>query len=99
MVNHFTVLEYYLKEGNSEKGLDYLRKMNHLCENRVDFHTGSPVVDSILGNKVSAARQKGIHVSCDVCLSRELFLPDFDLTCVLGNLFGQCGGSRAAGSG
>ena len=86
MVNHFSVLEYYLKEGNSEKGLDYLRKMNHLCENRVDFHTGSLVVDGILGNKVSAARQKGIHVSCDVCLSGGLFLPDFDLTCVLGNL-------------
>lgn len=37
MVNHFTVLEYYLKEGNSEKGLDYLQENDHLCENRVVF--------------------------------------------------------------
>ena len=86
MANHFTVLDHYLKEGNAKKSLDYLQRMARQCRNQEDIKTGSSAVDGILGRKVLEAKQKGIRIFCDVSDLGELPVPDYDLTCILGNL-------------
>lgn len=86
MINHFTVLEYHLENGNVKKSRDYLQKMMQLCGNQTDIRTGNPTADSILGRKIMEARQKEIDVYCDISAVGELSVPDFDLTCIFGNL-------------
>ena len=49
-------------------------------------HTGNVVIDSIVNFKLQEAEKEGIDIRIDLNIPKDLKVPSFDITVILGNL-------------
>lgn len=81
--HHLLVLDGLLERGEAEKAKAYLRKLKAVSETlSFPCKTGNTVVDTVLGSKLSVARQSGIEVECTVRIPSGCAVDELDL-CVL----------------
>lgn len=84
--NHVTVLRGLLDKGEIPAASAYLNQLEQSAE-AISFpvETGRPAVNIILGEKLSLARQQGIHTIYDVAIPSNMNVSDFDLCVMLSN--------------
>lgn len=76
--NHFLIVGELLRKGEYEKAADYVSELNETTEStELKFHTGCPILDIILTDKLSALAEK-VTVKCKA-------IPEIDETdvCVI----------------
>ena len=85
--NHLIVIDSILQNGEVNRARNYIDKLQEdYCNIRQSFHTGSVVVDAILGSKAYQAENAGIRfkiVSDDLS---DSFVSDRDWCSILSNL-------------
>ncbi len=85
--NHLIVIDSILQDGEVDRARNYIGKLQEdYCNIRQSFHTGSVVVDAILGSKAYQAENAGIRfkiVSDDLS---DSFVSDRDWCSILSNL-------------
>lgn len=85
--NHLIVIDSILQNGEVDRARNYIGKLQEdYCNIRQSFHTGSVVVDAILGSKAYQAENAGIRfkiVSDDLA---DSFVSDRDWCSILSNL-------------
>lgn len=85
--NHLIVIDSILQNGEVDRARNYIDKLQEdYCNIRQSFHTGSVVVDAILGSKAYQAENAGIRfkiVSDDLA---DSFVSDRDWCSILSNL-------------
>ena len=85
--NHLIVIDSILQNGEADRARNYIDKLQEdYCNIRQSFHTGSVVVDAILGSKAYQAENAGIRfkiVSDDLS---DSFVSDRDWCSILSNL-------------
>ena len=85
--NHLIVIDSILQNGEVDRARNYIDKLQEdYCNIRQSFHTGSVVVDAILGSKAYQAENAGIRfkiVSDDLS---DSFVSDRDWCSILSNL-------------
>ena len=85
--NHLIVIDSILQNGEVDRARNYIGKLQEdYCNIRQSFHTGSVVVDAILGSKAYQAENAGIRfkiVSDDLS---DSFVSDRDWCSILSNL-------------
>lgn len=85
--NHVTSLYALAEEGKKEKLLEYLSGVMEVSNNKEGFaHTGNVVIDSIINFKLQEAEKERIAVTIDFNIPKDLKIPSFDITVILGNL-------------
>lgn len=81
--HHLLTLSGLLEKGEHEKAKEYLGKLESVTEAfSFPCNTGNLVVDTVLGSKLSVARQNGIQVECTVKIPSPCIVDDLDL-CIL----------------
>lgn len=81
--HHLLALYGLLAQGETQKAKAYVQKLEIISENlSFPCKTGNTVVDTVLGSKLSLARQHGIEVECTVKIPSPCTVDDLDL-CVL----------------
>ncbi|MCI9637866.1 MAG: GHKL domain-containing protein [Hungatella sp.] len=84
--NHLGVLSRLIAEGQTEEAGRYLADLGELASGLSwQAQTGNAAVDALLGSKLSAARQKGIQVFCDVKIPKHSNVKDLDWCILLSN--------------
>jgi sensor histidine kinase YesM len=80
------VLSRLIAEGQTEEAGRYLADLGELASGLSwQAQTGNAAVDALLGSKLSAARQKGIQVFCDVKIPKHSNVKDLDWCILLSN--------------
>jgi len=84
--NHLSVLRNLLDIGQIGEAMDYLEKLEYkTAELSFPYHTGNPVVDVLLGEKMELAGLKGIETAVSVILPSACGIDDFDLCVIFAN--------------
>ena len=79
--NHLVVLDSLLKSGKAAEGREYLKKLEAVSQSlSFPYQTGNPVVDILLGEKLSLV--EGVESDVSLRLPSPCGIDDFDL-CVL----------------
>ncbi|MBU5426905.1 GHKL domain-containing protein [Tissierella pigra] len=85
--NHMTSLYALVEEDKKEEVLEYLSGVIKVFNNKEGLaSTGNTVIDSIINFKLREAEKEKITVNIDLNIPRELNIPSFDITIILGNL-------------
>lgn len=85
--NHITCLYILVENDRKEKTLDYLSRMTKVLNKKEGIsNTGNHLIDSIINLKLQESEKEGITVSIDMDITKEINIPFFDITVVLGNL-------------
>ncbi|WP_353095737.1 GHKL domain-containing protein [Tissierella praeacuta] len=85
--NHMTSLYALVEENKNEEVLEYLSGVIKVFNNNEGLaSTGNTVIDSIINFKLREAEKEKIAVNIDLNIPRELNIPSFDITIILGNL-------------
>lgn len=85
--NHMTSLYVLVEEDRKEELLEYLSGVIKVFNNKEGLaSTGNTVIDSIINFKLQEAEKEKIAVNIDLNIPRELKVPSFDITIILGNL-------------
>lgn len=84
--NHLTVLDGLLGRGELEEGRAYLKKLEASSDAlSFPYHTGSPAVDVLLGDKLGPAQAEGIAAEVSLCLPDSLGVDELDLCVIFAN--------------
>lgn len=84
--NHLSVLNGLLKSGNQEQANDYLKKLEAVTgEMSFPIHTGNPVVDILLADKLELAHSNGIETEISLALPKPCQVDDFDWCVIFAN--------------
>jgi len=84
--NHLSVLSGLLSSGNLDEGRAYLQKLDKVSESlSFPYHTGNPVVDILLGEKLGLAKAKGITAEVTLLLPNPCGIDDLDLCVIFAN--------------
>lgn len=84
--NHLTVLDGLLGRGEVEEGRAYLKKLEASSDAlSFPYHTGSPAVDILLGDKLGLAQAEGIAAEVSLCLPDGLGVDELDLCVIFAN--------------
>ncbi len=84
--NHLSVLSGLLNNERLEEGREYLKKLNIISDSlSFPCHTGNPVVDILLGEKLGLAKSGGIAVQVSLDLPGTGRIDDLDLCVIFGN--------------
>lgn len=84
--NHLSVLDGLLKNGNFEQAQSYLQKLEAVTgELSFPFHTGNPVVDVLLGDKLELAKANGIKSEVSIALPQPCDVDNLDLCVIFAN--------------
>ncbi|MDE6620647.1 MAG: GHKL domain-containing protein, partial [Lachnospiraceae bacterium] len=77
-------LQLLLADGNTKQALEYLEKTGNHFEKLTlrEFHTGSEILDVIIGQKYLESKKKGIRIIVEGKMSRTEMIDIYDL-CVL----------------
>lgn len=77
-------LQLLLADGNTKQALEYLDKIGNHFEKLTlqEFHTGSEILDVIIGQKCLESKKKGIRIIVEGSMSTTDFIDIYDL-CVL----------------
>ncbi|MCI6465517.1 MAG: GHKL domain-containing protein [Faecalicatena sp.] len=85
--NNYFYIQSLVKSKNYEELEKYLdTELGYRFDTLEEFQTGNVLLDHLLTQKVSEAREQEIHIITDVLLPPELFIKDNDLCAVLMNL-------------
>ncbi|WP_229768632.1 ATP-binding protein [Tissierella pigra] len=85
--NHMTSLYVLVEEDKKEELLEYLSGVIEVFNNKEGLaSTGNTVIDSIINFKLQEAEKEKIAVNIDLNIPKELKIPSFDITIILGNL-------------
>lgn len=83
--NHVNCLNILYQSGRTEALGKYLENLTHYSEISKVVDTGNPVIDAILNNKESIAKQNGIVFKMDLLIPANLHLPPADACAIFGN--------------
>ena len=84
--NHLTVLNGLLDQENTKKAKTYLKTLETASDSlSFPYQTGNPVVDILLGEKLSLAKSDGISAHVSLILPRPCQIDDFDLCVIFAN--------------
>lgn len=84
--NHMACI-YALAESNkNEELLDYISEVMEVLNNEEISSTGNVVIDSIINFKLQGIEKEEIDVTIYINIPKELKVPSFDVTVILGNL-------------
>lgn len=84
--NHLSIIHGLLEKGNISEAEKYLESMEILTNDlSLPYHTGNPVLDILIGNKLGLANKKGITVSCSLELFYPCHVTDIDFCIILSN--------------
>lgn len=85
--NHLLVLRRLTQQKEFDRIDEYLKAM---CQESFpaieNIHTGNMTADAILAVKEQTARTQNLSFTCELNLTEELSLEDYDLCIILGNL-------------
>lgn len=85
--NHLTVLNLLIAQNENDKAKKYIKEM---CDvkivDRKYILSGNEIIDNIVNYKLNLAKNEKIEVDTDISVSKDLFLPSYDITVILGNL-------------
>ncbi len=85
--NHMQALFAYLADGQIEKAMDFLTKINEsLVTVDTVIKTGNTMVDAILNSKISLMNTREIAVKATAKVPERLPITDVDLCIIIGNL-------------
>lgn len=85
--NHIISLYSLAEDDKKEDVLEYLSNVTETINNKEEFaNTGNRVIDSIINFKFQEAEKEKIKVTLDLNVLKEMKVPSFDMTIVLGNL-------------
>ncbi|MCR5009613.1 MAG: GHKL domain-containing protein [Clostridia bacterium] len=85
--NHAISLQLLLEHGETDKAMEYLENFRNAAKNPVDgFETGSQLLNGLLRQKLSPAKERGIDVECDLDFTEGSFIDNFDLCVIMGNI-------------
>lgn len=85
--NHLSVLEGLLKKGYTDQAQTYLRKLDTATGDlSFPIHTGNPVIDILLGDKLAFAKTAGVEAEVSLTLPQPCAaVDDFDLCVIFAN--------------
>lgn len=84
--NHLITLGGMIQNKEIDKAADYLRQFEAISDYiTVPESTGNAVIDILLREKLSHARNAGIHATCDIVVSPSVQIDDFDLSILFSN--------------
>lgn len=84
--NHLAVIKNLLQNGKTKQALNYVKDMEETAEElSFPISTNHPVVDILLGNKLAAAQNMGIDISCSLSLPYPCSIRDIDFCIILSN--------------
>lgn len=86
--NHLIILEKYEENGEHEKALNYIKKIQIPLSQNISRYikTGHDVIDIILNFKLKEAEKMGISIDTDCEVLPDWGIDDSDLCSILGNL-------------
>lgn len=85
--NHTVALQLLLEKGATKEAIRYLstfREQATIVPGT--FHTGSDLLDGLLGQKLSPALERGIKVNVSIDFRHGAFIDPFDLCILMGNV-------------
>ena len=86
MKNHILIVKGLLERENLERARVYLEEMDTASARlSFSFHTGSPILDILLENKMALARNKGISVTSAIGPFLPCSIDDMDFCSILSN--------------
>ena len=84
--NHLSVLNGLLKSGDYEQAHSYLQTLDAVTEDlSLPFHTGSPVVDILLRDKLGLAKAEGIEAEVSLSLPQPCGVEELDFCVIFSN--------------
>ena len=84
--NHLIVLKQLIENNQSEKAEEYLHHFSNTADNiSYQSQTGNVPLDALLADKLALAKQRGIHITLNVDIPREIKINDFDLCAIFFN--------------
>ena len=90
MRHHLQVLYGMEEKGQHEKILQFLQDMQVSLENpKQHIVSGNEEVDTIFNYYWDKAEQLGVKMDCKVSISKEISIPMYDSSVLLGNLLGN----------
>lgn len=85
--NHMTSVYALVQNGKKEELMGYLSEMIEVFDKKQGIaSTGNVVIDSIINFKLQEADKDMITVNIDLNIPKELKIPSFDITIIVGNL-------------
>lgn len=87
MRHHLQVLYGMVEKGQQEKIVQFLEDMQVSLENpKQHIQTGKEEIDAIVNYNWDKAEQLGVRMDCKVNITKELSIPMYDSSVLLGNL-------------
>lgn len=84
--NHLSVLDGLLRDGKTEEGRRYLKKLEAASVSlSFPYQTGNSIVDILLSEKLGLAGTKGITAEVSLVLPKFFGVDDFDLCVIFAN--------------
>jgi sensor histidine kinase YesM len=83
--NHVQCIRILNDKGDMESLGEYIRNLSCYEERANVLDTGNPVIDALLSNKQSIARQMGIRFEMELVIPPRLEIPPADICAILGN--------------
>lgn len=86
MKNHYIGLSGLLDQGEIESAKAYVNQLYaKTAADQIAVHTGNPVMDALLSEKIGKARSLGIPAESYVMISRQMAIDVIDWSILLGN--------------
>lgn len=87
MKNHLLRISDYLQNEKYEEAERYIEQMEGRLETAREYiQTGNLEIDAILNHKLGIAEEAGCKTEIKADIPEQMFMSDFDLTVLLGNL-------------
>lgn len=85
--NHLSCIQGLLQENREEEALKYVKKINNLSEQHMNyFTTSNSVIDVVINQKYQQAQEAGISMVAVLKELKEIPMEDKDLVVLLSNL-------------
>lgn len=85
--NHLSVLDGLLKHGIQEQAKGYLKKLETVTDElSFPVHTGNPVVDILLADKLELIKPSGVETDISLALPGSCEVDDFDWCVIFANM-------------
>lgn len=88
LLNHYSVVEYLIKEDEKERCLAYMKKLLGTVQAIATYYkTGNPIADAIVNQKIYWSKQYSIIYDLKINLPEKMLLSSEDFATILFNLF------------
>lgn len=84
--SHITVIKKLIQEAKTEQAISYMGGMEEITEKlSFPYSTNNPIADILLENKLGAAKNIGIDISCSLTLPHPCSIRDIDFAVIFSN--------------